>query len=197
MKTEKKYKTDLLDVPVGTKMYLVITNRKNTAIFVEEVTYEGYVSYSVQKDYYEPKMIAPVYWTEPEFNVKFKRAGKKTPVSFKCRWTECPGCNLGYTTDEHIEGGMDIGLKGLELSAYGFSGYDCLDAYFTTNKEKAAEYLRKNAPDLKNFVTNIDSTYEEELAKLEEKHQKEKAKLEARFKTYDNIFGKDEQETSV
>ena len=189
MKIEKEYKTEFLDAPVGTKMYLVITNRTNTGMFIEEVTYEGYTYNFVQRDYYEPKMVAPVYWSEPEYTVKFKRSSGKGMISFICRESSSAG-QRGYDTDEHLECGMDKSLKGIEPSAYGFGfeGWYCLDAYFTTNKEKLARYLKDNAPEVKSFLANAGSAYEKELAKIEAKYKKEKDALDTRFKVYGKVL---------
>ena len=186
MKIVKEYETKFLDVPVGTKMYLVITNRMNTGLFIEEVVYEGYTPHFVQRDYYDPgKMSAPEYWTEPEYEVRFKSPSEKTQISFACceySWTG----QRGYDTDEHLECGA--GIKGLKLSTYGLDGV--FDAYFTTNKEKLADYLKKEVAGVKDFLTNADTAYEKELAEVEAKYEKEKAALKDKYKLYGEIFNK-------
>lgn len=188
MKVEKEWKTDLLDVPVGTKMYLAITDRAHRGVFIEEVIYDGYTSEFVQRDYYEPgKMRAPVYWTEPEYTVKFKRTTGKSVISFKCKENNWSG-QRGYDTNEHLECGMDCSLKGVKPSAYGWVGFFCLDAYFTTDKDLFVKYCTENIPSAKEFIEDADASYEKELAELERQYEKDKKELTKRYEARKRAF---------
>ena len=188
MKVEKEWKTDLLDVPVGTKMYLAITDRRNTGAFIEEVTYDGYTSRFVQRDYYEPgKMRAPIYWDEPEYTVKFKHPSGKGTISFVCGEFNWSG-QRGYDTNEHLECGMTESLKGIKPSAYGFEGWYCLDAYFTTDKELFTKYCSENIPSVKEFIEDAEASYKKELEELEKKYEQDKKKLAKQYETRKRVF---------
>ena len=186
MKTEKNYKINLLESPVGTKMYLLLVNRPGTALYVDEVEYEGYDMKIVTRDYYDEKMVTPVYWEEPQFTLKFKTK-KGDVISSVFTYNEMSCGRYGYETDEHVENSTK-NVKGIKLPAYGFDPYDIIDAYFTTNHDKFVDYLTNNVNEVRDFLNNADETYNKQLAKLEREFNAKKNHLDKQYKIYGKIL---------
>lgn len=186
MKTKKNYKINLLENPVGTKMYLLLVNRLGTALYVDEVEYEGYDMKIVTRNYYDEKMWAPVYWDEPEFTLKFKTK-KGNVISSVFTYNEMSCGRNGYETDEHVEN-CTKNVRGIKLPAYGFDAYDIIDAYFTTNHDKFVDYLANNVNEVRDFLNNADETYNKQLAKLKREFNAKKNRLDKQYKIYSKIL---------
>ena len=186
MKTKKNYKINLLENPVGTKMYLLFVNRPGTAFYVDEVEYGGYDMKIVTRDYYDERMLAPVYWDEPVFTLKFKTK-KGNVISSVFTYNEMSGGRYGYETDEHLESNTKL-MKGIKLPAYGFGTHDIIDVYFTTSHDKFVDYLTNNVNEVRHFLNNADETYNKQLAKLEREFNAKKNRLDKQYEIYGKIL---------
>lgn len=168
LKKEKDYNIKFLENEPGTEMYLAAVTSNGQKSIIEKVKYDGFESKFVSRDYYEPKMIAPVSWEEPTFNVKFSREGKKGNFSLWCKWWDETGGNRSFAYDEHLECGTD------------FINGEITDVYFTTNPEKFKDYLTTH-------VFSGDSPEEgfrKEREAIERRYRREMKQVESNERAY-------------
>ena len=137
----------LLETPIGTDMYLMIMDRTERRAILRKVQYAGYSVHTVHRTYWEPKMRDEAAWDEPQFTVKFTEKGKRTPISITCDYISYWTGERAYDTDYHEE--CNAGVKGIKLD--GFDACCCLDAYFSTDKQKIADRFNKSQ-----VVANLD-----------------------------------------
>lgn len=178
-KGKEAYKIDLLENKPGTKMYIAVSTRRKDEFYIEEVEYAGYTYKMVSRSYYEPKMIAPAYWDEPEFTVSFKTVDKKQPITLVCRWFGDIDGSRGFSGDEHLECGV-VKIKGVK----GFGDSFCIDAYFTTDIEKFKNYVSELIAD----KDSIETGFEKRRLRIESEYKKEIAALNKEEKKYKKML---------
>ena len=129
---EKKPYIPLLEnTPVGTNMYLMITNRRGTRAILREVQYAGFTTKTVERTYWEPKMRDEARWQEPEFTVNFTDKVKKTKISVVCKYYNGWTGIRAYDTISHEE--LAAKVKGVNLTT--FNEFGNPDVYFSLEKD--------------------------------------------------------------
>ena len=163
----------LLGTEKGTHMFVCITNRIKTKCFCKEVIYQGFEIHKAKRSYEEPGKVKYTEWEEPEYYLDFSLIESPyTIFSVFCKYTGNlmpQGGIRHYDTDEHLEYGANIGCDDPEpnstLSSL-HASFDCLDVYFTTNREKFIKYINDDGilnninlqlQCVKNMVSDIES----------------------------------------
>ena len=173
LKKEKDYNIKFLENEPGTEMYLAAITRNGQKSIIEKVKYMGFEAKFVTRDYYEPKMIGPVFWEEPEFNVKFShKGGKKGDFSLRCKWWDETGGNRSFAYDEHLECGTDM-IRG-----------EITDVYFTTNPEKFKNYLTDHL--FSGY--SPEEGFRKEREAIEKRYQREMKQVESNERAYKKMI---------
>jgi len=160
-KVKKPYIPLLENTPVGTNMYLMITNRCGTRAILREVQYAGFTTKIVERTYWEFKMRDEARWEEPEFTVNFTDKTKKTKISVVCKYYDGWTGDRAYDTIFHEE--LAAKVKGVKLTTFNEMFGDP-DVYFSLDKDKIVDKfkntgviaaLNQEKKDIDNALKNI------------------------------------------
>ena len=123
----------LLDLPVGTTMYLIQCDRTGENGMAKVVQYDGYELFEDKRTYDEPGKVKNLAYKQDCVRVRFNEVAddKVNHINFLFDVYDINTLEIfTFMGDEHL--------------SHGSAEYPYMDVYFTTNKEKANDFVKEH-----------------------------------------------------